>query len=410
VLDGLDAALAARLLEERWAGRGERYGFAHALIAQVLYDEAPRHRLRRLHLRAGEALARARGERPEEAAEVARHFLAGGAEARALPYLERAGDHAMTLYAHEEALGHYQTAVDLLGEGGDEGGLAAARRRLAGALVRLNRTAEAVALYEQALAYYTRGEERAEQASVEYEIGLAHRAAYANMVALHHLETALRLWPENHQPARAARLYLDVALGRLSADGQEAAAAAADLADRGLALAERYGDPALRAYGLGIRANIESVGDWRATYALYESAVQLARQSGDRETLLRILGSQGFARRMQGELRAALHDFRERLALAVELGLVTQIIVGQEQIALTCADLGEWAEAREALSAALALDPTEPYRMLFDAWFHGDQARAIALAEREVDTARERHDLILEFEMLTTVGYLRSQM
>jgi tetratricopeptide (TPR) repeat protein len=125
---------------------------------------------------------------------------------------------------------------------------------------------------------------------------------------------------------------------------------------------------------------------------------------------LHALNWSGIARRVQGELRAALQDFRARLALAVELGLVAQIISGQEQIALTCFDLGEWAEAREALSAALALAPTEKWDMALSAWFHGDQTSAIALAERELDTARERHDLPRELEMLATLGYIRSQM
>ena len=54
----------ATLLEERPAGRRERYAFAHALVGQALYEEIPRHRLRKLHLRAGEALERQSGSPP----------------------------------------------------------------------------------------------------------------------------------------------------------------------------------------------------------------------------------------------------------------------------------------------------------------------------------------------------------
>ncbi len=286
VLDGLDAALAARgCWRSGGPNRGERYAFAHALIGQVLYDETPRHRLRRLHVRAGEALERVRGDRPDAAAEVARHFLTGGAEDRALPYLERAGDHAVTLYAHDEALSHYQTAVDLRGEAGDESGLAVVRRRLAGALARLRRMTEAVALYEQALAYYTGSEDRAEQAAVAYEIGMAHRAVNNYSAALPHLETAFRLWPVEYQPALAARLYMNLALLRLLVGVPQAATEAMPLVDRGLALAEQLRDLALQVHGLGIRANIAGVvgGRW-AGGAVDEPVMELARRSGDRET------------------------------------------------------------------------------------------------------------------------------
>ncbi|HVA92884.1 MAG TPA: AAA family ATPase, partial [Chloroflexota bacterium] len=78
VLAHMEAALAARLLEERQIGQTERYAFTHALIAQALYEDAPRFRLRRLHLRVAGALERLQGAEPEGAAEIGRHFLAGG--------------------------------------------------------------------------------------------------------------------------------------------------------------------------------------------------------------------------------------------------------------------------------------------------------------------------------------------
>ncbi len=151
VLDHLEAALAMKLLEERRVGRGERYAFAHALIAQTLYDEVPRFRLRRLHRRAGEALERVRGERPEAAAELARHFLAAGDSQQASRYAILAGDHALGLYAAEEAVGQYEGALELLLEEGDEAAAAEVRRKLGGALHDLNRRDEALAAYALAL-------------------------------------------------------------------------------------------------------------------------------------------------------------------------------------------------------------------------------------------------------------------
>jgi predicted ATPase len=75
ILAALDAALAARLLEESRTGYGERFAFVHALIQQTLYEELPAHRRRRLHLRLGEALEKLRAGQPAVTARV-RH--AGG--------------------------------------------------------------------------------------------------------------------------------------------------------------------------------------------------------------------------------------------------------------------------------------------------------------------------------------------
>lgn len=113
VLTEMDALLAARLVEERRYGRQERYAFVHELVARTLADELPRYRLRQLHVKAAEALERARGERLDTAAEVARHFLAGGKEARAVRYLELAGDHAARLFALDEAVSYFQSALEI---------------------------------------------------------------------------------------------------------------------------------------------------------------------------------------------------------------------------------------------------------------------------------------------------------
>ena len=142
LLAHVEAALAARLLEERQIGPAERYAFTHALIAQVLYEEVPRFRLRRLHLQVAGALERRRGAVPEGAAEIGRHFQAGGDTAKAALYAERAGDHALTLYAPHEAIGHYHVAVTLLLERHAALPAAAVQRKLGAALISAERRAE----------------------------------------------------------------------------------------------------------------------------------------------------------------------------------------------------------------------------------------------------------------------------
>lgn len=94
------------------------YGFVHALVHEVLLAELGASRRARLEWRTGEALAAQRTHgRYVRAGEIARH-LASGADVGDAPMLIRwslsAGAEAMEHLAYEEAIRHYQTALDAL--------------------------------------------------------------------------------------------------------------------------------------------------------------------------------------------------------------------------------------------------------------------------------------------------------
>ena len=91
VLADLDSAIDLHLVQEQQIGRGERYGFIHALVHQAIYQDRPAQR-RRLHQRAAEALERLRGSHAAVAAELARHFSAASVDEPAMRYSIAAGD------------------------------------------------------------------------------------------------------------------------------------------------------------------------------------------------------------------------------------------------------------------------------------------------------------------------------
>jgi predicted ATPase len=102
----IEEALAAGLVYESRDG----YVFNHALTQQALYTELPRRRRSRLHLAAGEPLERlAEPVQRRRAAELAWHFLEGGAPERTLPYALLAGDYAVSVHAPAEAEMHKRT-------------------------------------------------------------------------------------------------------------------------------------------------------------------------------------------------------------------------------------------------------------------------------------------------------------
>ena len=95
VLDVLDTALAAHLLEET----GEGYQFCHSLIRQTLYETLSKVRLTRLHTYVAEAIETTGGDVAHYAEALAFHYELSDQRARALSYLIQSGEKAASLYA-----------------------------------------------------------------------------------------------------------------------------------------------------------------------------------------------------------------------------------------------------------------------------------------------------------------------
>ena len=115
VLEALDDALAARIIEETSPGR---YQFTHALVRVTLYDELRTGQRRRLHHAVAEAVeAVHRRDLDPVLADLAHHFRATGMNAdteRAIDYATRAGQRADAAFAFEDAIGFFQNALDML--------------------------------------------------------------------------------------------------------------------------------------------------------------------------------------------------------------------------------------------------------------------------------------------------------
>lgn len=104
----LREAVEAHVLEPTSSGRG--YTFRHALLAEAVYDDLlPGERVR-LHSAYARVLA---GSPGRSAAELARHARASHDLATAYAASVRAGDEAMAVAAPQEAMQHYETALEL---------------------------------------------------------------------------------------------------------------------------------------------------------------------------------------------------------------------------------------------------------------------------------------------------------
>ena len=111
----IERLLASGMIVRRGAGTTAVYSFRHALQQEVAYDSMLRSTRRQLHARVADALESRFVERSLAEPEVsARHLELSGEAERALPYLFRAGDRAIAISAHDEALTHLSHARELI--------------------------------------------------------------------------------------------------------------------------------------------------------------------------------------------------------------------------------------------------------------------------------------------------------
>src|SRR5581483_3406914 len=90
----------------------------HALIRDTIYGDLPTHDRLRMHWRAGDALVKVYAADPESAlTRIAYHYYKGSALAdpdKAVVFALRAANSAVRVYAYEDALLHYDRAIQTL--------------------------------------------------------------------------------------------------------------------------------------------------------------------------------------------------------------------------------------------------------------------------------------------------------
>jgi len=117
LLDSLESAVRAHVIEEA-SGPAGRYTFSHALIRDTLYGALSTTRRALMHRRSGAALEEAHGADLEPyLTELAHHFAEAGSNGdldKAIEYGSRAGEHATSRLAYEQAAAQFRQTVQLI--------------------------------------------------------------------------------------------------------------------------------------------------------------------------------------------------------------------------------------------------------------------------------------------------------
>jgi DNA-binding NarL/FixJ family response regulator len=328
----LDAALRdavdAHILEPTSSGRG--YTFRHALLAEAIYDDLlPGERVR---LHAAYAAVLAKGEQGS-AAERARHARASHDLPTAYVASVQAGDAAMSVAAPQEAMRHYETALELaplVASAPDPAPLVLA---LVDAAVAAGRSYRGLRLAREALDALAPNEPPASRAMLLYAFGFAAVAGETDIEAFAATEEALRLVASD-QPsvflARLAGLHARTALNvAREVDSERWARQAVEIG---------------RAVG-----SSEVVADAETTLAM------LARRAGDPADAARRLSVLADAAHESGEAAAEIRMRYNLGGLHYELGDLEQSQIAYAEATRRAAEAGRpWAvysvESRAMLS------------------------------------------------------------
>ncbi|MBI2461047.1 MAG: tetratricopeptide repeat protein [Candidatus Rokubacteria bacterium] len=215
------------------------YRFTHVLLQEVVYQSLLVRRRVELHGRAGralEAMAASGPKRLEDVEVLGHHFSMSDEKLKGARYLVAAGDWARGMYANDDAVRHYKSALATLREcDGCEEEQWAVRERLGDLLAPMGGRAAALAHYEAVLAAFATAEDRPAQARLQRKIASLYWEAGDRAVALARLQAGLSLLEGRVEHIELAHLYQE--MGRLafrSGDNRRAI----DWAQRALAQAE----------------------------------------------------------------------------------------------------------------------------------------------------------------------------
>jgi predicted ATPase/predicted Ser/Thr protein kinase len=272
LIESLEAAARAQIIEEIKGKGAERYSFVHALIPSTLYEGVSGRRRKRAHERIANAIE---ALRPNDFDGLAYHFAAADNAEKTVEYSRRAAEQAKSLYAYDAAIRHLRVALDFVESDQPE-----LRRELleelADAHSRLYAGAQAIPLYQEAIALW----HGSRAATLRLYRKTIESAANTHRWAdIQHLEavldeseqTALKLVEDQPPDAEAVRLFTAIATGILEKPApQQDWDSAERFARRAVELAEQLDSPMEICYALDALNNVH------ATRGLFHEGVQIA--------------------------------------------------------------------------------------------------------------------------------------
>lgn len=404
LLRGLDELLQRRIIREHGANM---FDFSHDKIRAAAYQGLSIARRRFLHRCVAESLeelaqarhaAEAKNELEVLSGQIGSHFEKAGLPGRAIPYYQQAAEEARRVFANEQALRYFQSALALLQ--GPAGGssnpwLAAQIEEQTGDLLLLmTRRTEARAAYERGLLLLSPSE-RVERATLEGKVGNTLRDEY-------HFEESLAIYAralvtlgdtnkqEEDAKQKWSQCWIQIQIEIQNVNYWLARIESSEALFQEMhPIVERYATFLQRAvfYHLmaGMRLRANRYVSTREIVALAESAIDASAKSGIVERIPADRFFYGFALLHYGDLdraeeniSTALHLAEQRGDLSLETRCLTYLTIAQRRrgnvsdtlsLARRALVAAETAKMPEYIGAARA-------NLAWSALKEGDEAQA----------------------------------
>jgi DNA-binding CsgD family transcriptional regulator/tetratricopeptide (TPR) repeat protein len=287
VLTVLEPAMQAGIVQPNADVPGG-YQFTHGLIRETIYEDMPAVDRLRVHGRAGDALVTVHSAHLESAlSRIAHHYHQAGAlgySEQAVVYALRAAESAVRMYAYEDALLHYDRAIETL-----EGGGLIHDERLAHAYILKGSALRLLGQIDRSIDVLLEAVNRTRVlGSAELLVDvLMFLAMTSQHVAQQHfvplLDRALALLPETDSVARAKALATLAFAQRTSADESRVQ----HLVDEALSMASRSCDGTARCacFQLTIMALRGNPASLHRRLLLGQEYIAAARSTGSGDLL-----------------------------------------------------------------------------------------------------------------------------
>ena len=413
LLTFVERALRARLLRERELTPGEIvYEFCDEQIRNVLYSGLSRVRRQVYHLKVAEVLASlATGSSPE----LARHYRLGGSPENALRFSRAAAEHAISVYAHEEAVRCLDAALEVLSERPDPALRAQLLEKKGDESVALGHPEEALEVWKTAIGIYEGISERKHAADLHRRLGYLQRQYFQkNELALEELLRAREILESEPEGVELASLYGDLA-DLYWYDGQTSRAR--EMCDRALSLASRVGAHEVEGWVYLLLAALAPMAEKNRTFEFLGKMREIGERYELPEVFVGALHNLSVAHmQIQGDWTQAIRTLEEGIAFArrvrstsFEMTLRTRFL---PYVLVNAGQLDRAVDlANEMLAYAARYSPTpEP----LDLYVLGRVAAIrgeYALAERHLSTAlkvlEESPDWSVQMLCLGTLGWIR---